>query len=129
MRDLSTFTLGTYDKGRSKMVQAIWFATLYLVFYRWWCPAALRVRILRWFGATIGDGVHIRHRVRVHWPWKLIIGDRCWIGEGAWILNLEPVTIEADVCVSQEAMLCTGSHDHRSSDFRICKRTDHAAPW
>ncbi len=59
----------------------------------------------------------IRHRVRVLWPWKLAIGDDCWIGEGAWLLNLEPITIEHDVCISQEAFLCTGSHDHKDPAF------------
>ncbi|SNR82684.1 WcaF family extracellular polysaccharide biosynthesis acetyltransferase [Actinacidiphila glaucinigra] len=117
-RDLSAFTLAGYDKGRSKAVQALWFAVMNTVFSAWFCPARLRVAILRAFGATIGEGVLIRHRVRVLWPWKLTVGDRTWIGEGAWLLNLEPVTIGADVCVSQEALLCTGSHDHRTVDFR-----------
>ena len=78
-----------------------------------------RVAILRAFGAQIGDGVLVRHRVRIHWPWKLTIGDNSWIGEGAWILNLEPVTIGANVCVSQDAFLCTGSHDRRSPTFEF----------
>ena len=116
-RRLSTFTKAGYDKGASKAKQALWFAVMNLVFYRWWCPARWRVGLLRAFGATIGERVLIRHRVRVLWPWKLSIGDDCWIGEGAWILNLEPVTIGHDVCISQEALLCTGSHDHRSSSF------------
>jgi putative colanic acid biosynthesis acetyltransferase WcaF len=55
--------------------------------------------------------------VRVLWPWKLSIGDDCWIGEGAWLLNLEQITIEHDVCISQEAFLCTGSHRHRDPAF------------
>jgi len=73
--------------------------------------------LLRWFGAQVGQNVIIRSKVRVHWPWKLSIGDDCWIGEGAWLLNLEPIVIENDVCISQEALLCTGSHEHKSQTF------------
>jgi putative colanic acid biosynthesis acetyltransferase WcaF len=86
---------------------------------RWWCPARLRVTILRAFGATIGEDVLVRHRVRIHWPWKLEIGDASWIGEGAWLLNLEPIYIGSNVCISQEALLCTGSHDRRSATFEF----------
>jgi putative colanic acid biosynthesis acetyltransferase WcaF len=82
-------------------------------------PAKGRVFILRAFGAEIGDGVLIRHRVRVLWPWKLQIGDNSWVGEGAWILNLEKVRIGSDVCISQEVLLCTGSHDRRSPTFEF----------
>ncbi|NDZ78079.1 MULTISPECIES: WcaF family extracellular polysaccharide biosynthesis acetyltransferase [unclassified Streptomyces] len=118
MRNLPAFTLAGYDKGRGRLTQALWFAVLNTVFMAWFCPARLRVALLRAFGATIGEGVLIRHRVRVLWPWKLTVGDHTWIGEGAWLLNLEPVTLGAHVCVSQEALLCTGSHDHRAADFR-----------
>ena len=45
-------------------------------------PNRLRCAILRWFGAQIGKGVLIRHRVTVQWPWKLSIGDNSWIGTG-----------------------------------------------
>ncbi|MDX3075375.1 WcaF family extracellular polysaccharide biosynthesis acetyltransferase [Streptomyces sp. NPDC088354] len=117
-RDLTAFTLAGYDKGRGKVVQALWFAVMNTVFAAWFCPARLRVALLRAFGATIGEGVLVRHRVRVLWPWKLTVGDHTWIGEGAWLLNLEPITLGAHVCVSQEALLCTGSHDHRAVDFR-----------
>src|SRR5690348_15497844 len=86
---------------------------------KWWFPARLRPRVLRAFGATVGGGVLIRHGVRVHWPWKLTIGDDCWIGEDAWLLNLEPITIGSDVCISQGAFLCTGSHDRRSPTFEF----------
>jgi putative colanic acid biosynthesis acetyltransferase WcaF len=102
-----------------------------LVFSTWWCPARLRPAILRAFGADVGKRVLIRHRVRVLWPWKLSIGDDCWIGEQAWLLNLEPITIEHDVCISQEALLCTGSHDHRDPAFgyRNAPITVHSGAW
>ena len=105
------------DKGRPVTVQAIWFAVQNVPFSKWWLPAALRPVILRFFGARIGDNVLIRHRVRILWPWKLSIANNCWIGEDAWILNLEPVRIGHDVCLSQGAFLCTGSHDISSPTF------------
>jgi putative colanic acid biosynthesis acetyltransferase WcaF len=85
----------------------------------WFVPVRVRIAVLRAFGARIGRGVNLRAGVRVHWPWKLEIGDDTWIGERAWILNLEPVTIGSDVCISQSALLCTGSHDHRSPTFEF----------
>lgn len=117
MRNLAAFTTAGYDKGRSFGWQVLWVATSRLVFQAWWLPARLRPLILRLFGADIGDGVLIRERVRVHWPWKLSIGAHSWIGEGAWLLNLEPITIGRDVCVSQEALLCTGSHKRHDPAF------------
>lgn len=116
-RRLAAFSGAGYNKGRPKAVQALWFATQNLLFAAWWCPATLRPRILRLFGAKVGKGVFIRHRVRVLWPWKLEIGDNCWIGEGAWLLNLEPIRMGSNVCLSQEAFLCTGGHSPRSETF------------
>jgi putative colanic acid biosynthesis acetyltransferase WcaF len=113
-RDLAGFTAAGYDRGRSRAAQVTWFAVQHLVFYRWWCPARLRPTLLRLFGASVGERVLIRHRVRVMWPWKLTVGDDVWIGEDAWLLDLEPIRIEDDVCVSQGVLLCTGSHDRRS---------------
>ncbi|GAA4820436.1 WcaF family extracellular polysaccharide biosynthesis acetyltransferase [Nocardioides caeni] len=115
---LATFPPGGYDKGRGAHWLAIWFAVQHLFFKKWWFPRRLRPTVLRAFGAEIGTGVVIRHGVRVTWPWKLAIGDDSWIGEDSWIYNVEPIRIGSDVCLSQGAFLCSGSHDHRSSDFR-----------
>lgn len=116
---LSEFTGARYDKGRSVAWQASWHVVHNAVFVKWWLPTRLRPAILRAFGARVGHGVLIRDRVRIHWPWKLAVGDACWIGEGAWILNLEPVVIGSNCCISQEALLCTGSHDRTSETFEF----------
>jgi putative colanic acid biosynthesis acetyltransferase WcaF len=116
-RSLGSFRGERYDKGRSVLWQALWFLVMNTVFMRWWCPLAIRVHILRAFGAQIGKSVVIRHRVRIHWPWKLTVGDNTWIGEGVWLLNLEPIAVGSDVCISQEVFLCTGSHDLESPTF------------
>ncbi len=116
-RRLSDFTGVGYDKGRGVHWQVAWLLVSGVAVTRWWFPARCRVAVLRAFGAVIGEGVLVRHRVRIHWPWKLTVGDNSWIGEDAWILNLEPVTLGSDVCISQGVLLCTGSHDHRSPNF------------
>ncbi|AWB87299.1 putative colanic acid biosynthesis acetyltransferase [Mycetocola zhujimingii] len=118
-RNLSGFSGAGYDRGRNALWQVAWLLVSGLVSIRWWCPPSARVSILRAFGATIGRGVNIRHGVRIHWPWKLTVGDNSWIGEQTWILNLEPVTIGSDVCISQGVLLCTGSHDRRSPTFEF----------
>jgi putative colanic acid biosynthesis acetyltransferase WcaF len=118
-RNLKGFTGAGYEIGRGKLVQALWLFVSGAVFMRWWCPAKARIAILRAFGANIGEDVLIRHRVRIHWPWKLTVGDATWIGEGAWLLNLEQITIGSNVCISQEAFLCTGSHHRHSATFEF----------
>ena len=108
-----------YDKGRGFAHQVLWQLVSGLVFVRWWCPPGVRVRILRWFGAEIGEGVYIKPRVRIHWPWRLKVGDHSWIGEDAWILNLVDITIGSQVVISQSALLCSGSHDMNSPSFEL----------
>lgn len=108
-----------YDKGRGFGAQALWVATSTLVFTRVWCPNRLRCAILRWFGAEIGAGVLIRHRVTVQWPWKLSIGDNSWIGTNTELYNIDTIDIGSDVAVSQHVYLCTGSHDRHSPTFEF----------
>lgn len=119
VRSLRGFTGAGYDRGRSLPWQVAWVAVQHCAFGAWWFPARLRPRVLRLFGARVGERVLVRHGVRVHWPWKLTVGDDCWIGEGVWLLDLEPITIGSDVCLSQGAFLCTGSHDARSPTFEF----------
>jgi putative colanic acid biosynthesis acetyltransferase WcaF len=107
----------SYDKGRGFLAQALWVATSELIFTKVWCPNRLRCAILRWFGAHIGAGVLIRHRVRVQWPWKLSIGDNSWVGTDTELYNLDDIVIGADVVISQRVYLCTGSHDRWSPTF------------
>lgn len=119
VRNLAGFSGAGYSRGRSVVWQIGWLVLSGAVTSHWWCPKGLRIAILRFFGANIGEGVNLRHNVRVHWPWKLSIGDNSWIGEGVWILNLEPVVIGANTCISQGVLLCAGSHDRHSPTFEF----------
>jgi putative colanic acid biosynthesis acetyltransferase WcaF len=122
---LAGFTGRGYDKGRPFPVQVLWMIVSRGLTMQWWCPNSLRTAILRKFGASLGEGVLIRHDVKIHWPWKLTVGEHSWIGEGSWILNLEPVTVGANTCISQGVLLCAGSHDRRSPTFEF----DNAPIW
>lgn len=117
-RDLSLFTNEGYDRGRNRIWQFGWYLCSHLVFQPFWTPRFLRPLILRFFGAQIGKGSVIRSRVKVHWPWKLKLGDNVWVGEGAWLLNLENIVVGNSVCISQDAFICTGSHDLSREDFK-----------
>ena len=106
------------DRGKPKAVEMVWYLLKCAVFLSplpW--PSGLKVALLRAFGAKIGEGVVIKPRVNVHFPWKFEVGDHAWIGEEAFILNFEPVIIGAHACISQRAFLCTGNHDYRDPQF------------
>ncbi|MCB0933870.1 MAG: colanic acid biosynthesis acetyltransferase [Mycobacterium sp.] len=108
-----------YDKGRGVLWQALWVAVQSTVFTRVWCPNGARIAILRAFGAQLGDGVLVRHRVRIQWPWKLTIGHNSWVGTDVDLYNLDHITLGNDVVISQHAYVCTGSHDRHSPTFEF----------
>lgn len=115
--DLSKFTIGEYVSG-PKWKVAVWYVFNYLIINSYIpYPNYFKSFLLRLFGAKIGKGLILKMRVRIKNPWKLMIGDYCWIGEDVWIDNLENVIVGNNVCISQGAMLLTGNHDYTVSNF------------
>jgi putative colanic acid biosynthesis acetyltransferase WcaF len=121
--DLSRYRVTGYSPGRSRLVQVLWYLCSAAVFQSPWFPcSALKVWLLRLFGASVGRGVVIKPCVRIKFPWRLQVGDFVWIGESVWIDNLAVVTLGSNVCLSQGVYLCTGSHDYRSPTFDLITR-------
>ncbi|WP_068113001.1 putative colanic acid biosynthesis acetyltransferase [Tropicimonas marinistellae] len=119
VQDLSQFRVPEGFRGRSGIVVQLWWLTQALLFAPSLQPMyAWRVFLLRLFGARIGKGVLVRPSARFTYPWKITIGDNAWIGDGATLYSLDSIEIGDNACISQDCYLCTGSHDHRSVDFR-----------
>jgi len=82
-------------------------------------PSSFKIKLLKYFGAKVGQSVVIKPDVNIKYPWFLDIGDHVWIGENVWIDNLAKVTIGSNVVLSQGAYLLTGSHDYKKEAFDL----------
>ena len=119
-QDLSNYKLPfNWDRGNNLLFESIWvfiFRPLVcsLIPGSYW-----RKIILIIFGAKIGKKIRLNYGLKIKFPWKLIIGNFCWIGEDTWIDNIETVKISNNVCISQGVYLCTGNHDYKKSTFDL----------
>ena len=120
-RKLSAFR-GSDKNLRFSIRFIIWYFLFGPIFRSLFFPNALRVILLRKLGASIGNGVILRRKVRVHFPWNLEIGDDSWIGEEVWFINHEKVTIGSNVCISQRSIICSGGHDYRSASLEYAHK-------
>ena len=119
MIDLTSYTTKDYDPGPF-FRRAVWYVVSRLFLetrFPW--PNVLKRMILIQFGCRISDGLVIKPRVKIKYPWYLSIGAHCWIGEGVWIDNLCEVTLGDQVVLSQGAYLLTGNHDYKKRSFDL----------
>ncbi|PWK77672.1 putative colanic acid biosynthesis acetyltransferase WcaF [Mucilaginibacter oryzae] len=118
--DLSAYNNFPYHPGGSALKRMIWYYLNALFFKTSIIPSSrFKVALLRIFGARIGKNVTIKPCVNIKYPWNLTIGDETWIGENVWIDSLVAINIGAHVCLSQGAVLLTGSHDYKKSSFDL----------
>jgi putative colanic acid biosynthesis acetyltransferase WcaF len=118
--DLSIYNNSWYKPGGTALKRLLWYFCNILVLLNPLLPInGLKVWMLRLFGARIGVGVVIKPQVNIKYPWHLHIGNHVWIGENVWIDNLTTVSIGNHVCISQGAMLLTGSHNYKKSTFDL----------
>ena len=118
-RNLSAFTGGGDLTTTNKFRLIIWACLQNTIFKSFFFHSKLRVMALRVLGAKIDQGVQIRRRTKIHFPWNLTIGKNCWIGEEVWIINHEKVIIGSNVCISQRAIISSGGHNFRTSSLEF----------
>jgi putative colanic acid biosynthesis acetyltransferase WcaF len=116
--DLSRFDNSQYDVGAGFIRRTLWYFTNAIFFINPCFPfRSPKPMLLRLFGAKVGKGVVIHPGVNIKFPWKLRIGDHCWIGQRAWLDNIDQLTIGNNVVISQGGMIIQGSHDYKKIDY------------
>jgi putative colanic acid biosynthesis acetyltransferase WcaF len=118
--DLSAYNNHPYHPGGNIIKRALWYYINTVFFKSGLLPVSgLKVILLRSFGSHVGNGVIIKPYVNIKYPWLLSIGNHTWLGEGVWIDNVARVTIGNNVCLSQGAILQTGSHNYKKATFDL----------
>lgn len=81
----------------------------------WFLPRSLGMSwkrmLLRLFGAKIHSTAGVYTGVRIYYPANLTMEAHSCLADGVNCYNVAPITIGEQVTVSQEAYLCTASHD------------------
>jgi len=117
--NLSKFNNTQYQIGASKLKNICWYLCNVL-FFKSACPHySIKILLLKLFGAKMGKNILIKPHVNIKYPWKLILGNDIWIGEQAWIDNLDMVTIGNNVCISQGAIILCGNHNYKIETFDL----------
>jgi len=117
---LSTYNNYPFHPGGNVVKRLLWFYVNAIFFKTSIIPSSsFKVFLLRIFGARIGKNITIKPCVNIKYPWFLQIGDETWIGENVWIDCLVMINIGANVCLSQGAILLTGSHNYKKTSFDL----------
>lgn len=103
---------------RNKVARALWGvvrATLFRYsprpFHSW------RAFLLRCFGARLAANCHIYPGARIWAPWNLVGGENATIGDDAVIYNVARVVLASHAIISQQAFVCTATHDMDDPGF------------
>lgn len=99
---------------KSKIFRVLWNVAWLLLFrptprgnlFRPW-----RAFLLRCFGAKLGKGANVLPSCRIWQPWKLEMGAYSCLSERVDCYNADWIRLGDQVTVSQDAFLCTASHD------------------
>jgi putative colanic acid biosynthesis acetyltransferase WcaF len=78
--------------------------------------------LVRRFGGTVRGSCLLHPSCRILEPWNLDLGEFTAVGERANLYNFAPITIGPHSVVSQDTVLCTGTHDYESNAMPLLKK-------
>lgn len=103
-----------YDLKRERSVYFIQFYRIVDLLFIKTSPKFLhfwRVFLYRIFGATIGSGVKISSSAKLLYPWNIVIGNDCWIGDNVELYSVEKILIGNNVAFAHNIFVATAAHD------------------
>jgi putative colanic acid biosynthesis acetyltransferase WcaF len=114
---------------RARARRVVWVLT-WMFFFRPTPPPLHHWRcfLLRLFGAKLGAINFIYPSAKIWAPWLLETGDQVTIGRGAEIYNPGGVILGHRTIVSQDAYLCSATHDYQTPDFTYITKTIRTEP-
>ena len=98
---------------KNKLARLAWNVFAFLFFRPFAGPLFryYRSAVLRLWGAKVGKRCAVASSVRIWAPWNLTLGDYVAIGPRAELYDVAPITLGSNITVSQDAYICTASHD------------------
>ena len=129
--NLQSLSNSWYNQGGNALKRVLWYLCNSLLLSSFIPGSIWRSLLLQLFGAQVGQGVVLKPRISVKYPWNLKIGNHSWIGERVWIDNLALVSIGNNCCVSQAATFTCGNHNYKKSSFDLIVNpiTMHDCSW
>lgn len=109
--------LGRYSETKPHFLRLVLWRAVEKMLYVF--PSVLRIMLLRLFGAKIGKRCLICRGTKFYAPWNFQCGDFVCIGPRVEVYCKDKVTIGSQVVVSQDAYLCTASHDVMSPVMKL----------
>lgn len=108
--------IGRYQDAlglRNKLARAAWLAFAAFFFRPFGGPLFRYYRsfVLRLWGAKVGERCAIAAGVRIWAPWNLRIGNYVAVANGAELYDVAPISLDDHITISQDAYICTASHD------------------
>jgi putative colanic acid biosynthesis acetyltransferase WcaF len=107
----------------NRLGRLIWQIT-WLFFCRWTPSPLFRWRnfICKLFGGKIASGCHIYPSAKIWAPWNLTMGANSCLGPRVDCYCVAKIIIGDNVTISQDAFLCTASHDISSQNMMLISK-------
>jgi putative colanic acid biosynthesis acetyltransferase WcaF len=81
------------------------------------------------FGAEVSPGAHPYPTIRVWGPWNLKLGPNSCLGDRVDVYSVDRIELGEWAVVSQDAVLCTATHDYNDPAFPLVTRPIMIGPY
>jgi putative colanic acid biosynthesis acetyltransferase WcaF len=115
---------------RNKLARVAW-GIVYTLLYRW-TPRPMhgwRAFLLRCFGAKLGPNCHMYPGARIWAPWNLVCAENATLADEVVIYNVSKVFMASHAIVSQQAYVCTATHDFDDPTFPMISSPIHIGAY